>query len=455
MFKTKSNLFKLVTVLAILPLLGLGCKSTGTVAPESLKPANLTAWRVFDEPDDFTATIAAFRAQYPHINITVKKIRLEEYETTLLRALAEGTGPDIISLHNTWLRSYKDILAPTPDSITLPLTIVDGNKQTITLNTQTSLSLRDLRNNYVDAVVADAIMDGKVYGLPLNLDTLALYYNRTLLKRANLASAPATWSEFKEAVKALTAQDRNGNIVQAGAPLGTGRNINRGPDILAALMLQNGTEMLSADGTQAAFHLTPVALKERQIIPGRDALVFYTDFASPAKEVYTWNEKMPESLDAFTSGKSAFFFGYAYHLPQIKSLAPGLDLGITKLPQISNTAPARNLANYWLETVPKQSTHQNEAWAFIQFAAQAENVRPFLKRVQKPTALRALIAEQRQDDNLVTFADQVLTAESWYRGRDPKAAEEAMRTLIDQVVKGETTPEAALNLAAEKINATL
>ncbi len=446
MFKTKSNLFKLAALLAVLPLLGLGCKGAGTVAPESLKPANLTYWRVFDEPDDFTQTIAAFRAQYPQINITVKKVRLEEYETALLRALAEGTGPDIISLHNTWLREYQDILSPMPDSITLPLTVADGNKQVTTLNTQASLSLRDLRNNYVDAVVDDAVMDGKIYGLPLNLDTLALYYNRTLLKRANIANAPATWAEFKEAVKALTTQDRSGNIVQAGAALGTSRNINRAPDILAALMLQNGTAMTNADGTQAAFHLSQ---------PGRDALVFYTDFASPAKEVYTWNETMPESLDAFTSLKSAFFFGYAYHLPQIKSLTPGLDLGIARLPQISPTAPAINFANYWLEAVPKQSAHPNEAWAFIQFATQAANVRPFLGRTQKPAALRALIAEQRQDDTLVTFADQVLTAESWYRGRDPKAAEEAMRVLIDQVVKGESAAEAALNVAAEKINATL
>ena len=148
------------------------------------------------------------------------------------------------------------------------------------------------------------------------------------------------------------------------------------------------------------------------------------------------------------------FFGYAYHRPLIRSLAPGLDLGIAKLPQISASSKPVNFANYWLETVAKQSPHPNEAWAFVQFAATADNVKSFLKRTQKPTALRALIAEQRQDDILITWADQTLTAQSWYRGQNPSAAEEAVRTMIDQVVKGEYTSEQVIKLGVEKVNET-
>lgn len=440
-------------LLIALPLLGLGCKGSGEIKAEALTPVTLNYWRVFDEPDDFNEIINSFRAQYPHITINVKKIRVEDYEESLLRALAEGNGPDIISLHNTWMRQYKDILTPLPASITLPVTTVSGRNTVISLRTAPSLTLRELRNNFVDVVVDDATVDGQIYGLPLALDTLVLYYNRTLLNQANIPAPPATWTEFKDAVKTLTLQDRNGNIVQAGVPLGTSRNINRAPDLLAVLMMQNGTEMISS-GSQAAFNLVPSALKDKAVAPGRDALTFYTDFASPAKEVYTWNEKQPESLNAFTSQKSAFLFGYAYHLPFIRSLAPGIDLGIAKLPQISLGSKPVNFANYWIESVAKQSTHKTEAWAFIQFAASAANVRSFLKNAQKPTALRALIAEQRQDDILITFADEVLTAQSWYRGRKPAQAEEAFRAMIDQVARGEKTPEEAINLAAQKVNET-
>ncbi|MDP1709462.1 MAG: hypothetical protein Q8L21_01060, partial [Candidatus Komeilibacteria bacterium] len=88
MFKTKSQITKLIALIAIIPLLGLGCKGASQVTPESLTPVTLEYWRVFDEPDDFSEIITAFRAQYPHININIKNIRIEEYEQSLLRAIA-------------------------------------------------------------------------------------------------------------------------------------------------------------------------------------------------------------------------------------------------------------------------------------------------------------------------------------------------------------------------------
>jgi hypothetical protein len=54
------------------------------------------------------------------------------------------------------------------------------------------------------------------------------------------------------------------------------------------------------------------------------------------------------------------------------------------------------------------------------------------------------------------FAAQVLTAKSWYRGTDPRAADAAFVTLIDSSLAG--GPEFfddALRFAAEKIAQTV
>ena len=163
---------------------------------------------------------------------------------------------------------------------------------------------------------------------------------------------------------------------------------------------------------------------------------------------------MPESLDAFANQQAAFFFGYSYHLPIIRSLAPGIDLGIAKLPQIAAAGKQVNFANYWLEGVTKQSAHPSEAWGFIQFAASERGAGVFLQKSGKPTALRALISSQRNNETLAPFADQLLTAQNWYHGGNPAAMEEALRTAIERVVSGALEPDAAINQAAQSVSLT-
>jgi len=454
MFKTKNKIIQLLALAIVLPFLGLGCKGAGTIAEESLAPVTLNYWRVFDEPSDFTDIITAFKQLHPNININVRKLRFEEYEDAIIRALAEGNGPDIISVQTTQLKQYQNLLSPIPPSITLPVAFYDGKKMSISLQTKKLPDIRDIRNNFVDTVASDITINGQIYALPLGIDTLVLYYNRAMLNQANIPFAPATWAEFKEQIKELTIQDKEGNIIQSGVPLGGAYNINRAPDILALLMMQNGTPMADANNSRATFNLVPENLTNPDIAPGADALRFYTDFASPAKEVYTWNESMSESLNAFTGQKSAFFIGYSYHLPLIRSLAPGMDLEIAPLPQISSASQQVNFANYWVEGVTRQSKNQNEAWAFVDFAASAPNVSSFLVSAQKPTALRSLIANQKQDPAMSVFANQVLTAKTWYHGRNSSAMEEAMRAAIQQVVDGEREPQEAIDEAVGIINLT-
>ena len=279
-----------------------------------------------------------------------------------------------------------------------------------------------------------------------------MFYNRDLLNKAGIAEPPKTWGEFQQAAKRLTKLDAQGNVIQAGAAMGTGANVERAADLVALLMMQNGTQMTDESGA-ATFNLIPAALRGRPTPPGEEAIVFYTDFANPTKEVYTWNAGMPNSMEAFVTGRSAFFFGYSYHIPTLRARAPKLDLAIAKIPQIEGN-PETNYANYWVETVSKKSAHLNEAWDFIQFATSREQVPNYLNVAKRPTALRALIGSQLEDLDLGIFASQVLTAKSWYRGKDPATAEKAIADMIDAVVRGDTTVREAINMAIGKVNQT-
>jgi len=159
----------------------------------------------------------------------------------------------------------------------------------------------------------------------------------------------------------------------------------------------------------------------------------------------------------FTSGNLAIFFGYSYHRASIEALAPKLNFSVAKLPQIEGTPPTNiNFANYWVEVVSKKSQHANEAWDFIQFITQEEQAKSYLGKTNRPTALRSLVSSQREDDKVGVFADQVLTAKSWYKGRDANAAEMAIKEMIDAAITATSDKlSGIINNAAAKVQQTI
>lgn len=436
-------MFKKITILFLLMVFiissGFGCKVTEKKTKEAMKPITINYWRVFDGPDDFEEIIEKYKALHPFITINYKKLRYSEYEAELLNALAEDRGPDVFSIHNTWMRKYQTKLAPMPETITMVYPVTTGSiKKEVIPETRTtkSLSLKELRDKFVDVVSQDVILDdGQVYGLPLSVDTLAMYYNKDLFNNAGISQVPSYWNkEFLQDIKKLTKQDSKRGLIQSGAALGGSKNINRYSDILAVLMMQSGATMMTKTG-QVTFQSAPDSTTT-SYSPGADALRFYTDFADPAKESYSWNADLPNSLDLFISGNLAIMFSYSYDLETIKAQAPKLNFSIAKLPQIEGVPPTNiNFANYWVEVVSKKSPAINEAWDFVQFITKEEQVKSYLEKTKRPTALRSLVASQKEDNEIGVFADQVLTAKSWYYGKNVQAAEEAIAEMIDLVPK--------------------
>jgi len=451
-------------LLATLVLSGQGCFAPGVTAPPAAsKPVTLTYWRVLDNGDAFDEIIRDYRALHPNVTINYRKLRLEEYERELVNALAEDRGPDIISLHNTWMRSYQSKLLPAPASVKLAFREVQGiqKNQVWVEKTLPVISPSQVKNQFVDQVGRDVVIKGpaadpkqgivdQLWGLPLSIDTMALYYNKDVLNASGIPTPAQDWAEFQDHVKRMTKYDQ-GKLVKPAAGIGTSRNVERSFDILSLLMMQNGAAMTDANGLPT-FNRMPPNL-DREITPAVEALIFYTDYANPSKEVFTWDDAQPNSYDAFISGKTGYFFGYAYHLPRIRAQAPKLNFGFTGIPQIDPAAKV-NYANYWVESVSKKTANPDLAWDFVQFAAGADRAKTYLAKTVKPTALRSLVNEQLNDPDLGVFASQVLTARSWYLGINVAATEAAFNEMIDSTLQG-AQPERAVNLAAQTVAQTV
>ncbi len=435
-----------------------------------MKPITIDYWRVYDGPDVFAPIIEKYNAIHPYIKINYRKLLYSEYEQALLEGFATDRGPDVFSIHNTWIGKYKtkELISPLPPQITMAYPVLKGKiKKEIVpeLRTVRSLNTRDIENKFVDVVYDDIIYreeDRKtkqvtynIYGLPLSVDTLAMYYNKDLFNNAGISLPSEFWNrKFQQDVKKLTKQDARGNIIQSGAALGGSDNIERFSDILSVLMMQNGTVMIDSAG-RVAYNAIPDVFKDKSYNPGLEAVRFYTDFANPGKEVFSWNGDLDNSIDLFADGKLAMLFAYSYHLPMIKAKNPKLNFNIAKLPQIEGNESPVNFANYWVEAVSSKSKNKDAAWNFVQFITEAEQAKMYFEKTKKPTALRTLVTEQVDDLDTGVFASQVLTAKSWYRGNNVTAAENYIKEVIDDVNAGRGEIIDILTMSARKVQQTL
>lgn len=421
--------------LSFLTFSGFGCKNDKQVEKikASLPKVTLNYWRIMDDGSDFSAIIEEYNKNHPYVTINYRKLSLNEYKQELINAWSEDRGPDIFSIPATWMGEYisKGRLSTMPASTTMTYEVVtNAGKGTVDYVTKTnkSLTLNDLKTKYVSVVYNDVVKGGAIYGLPLSVDTLALYYNRDLLDNARISDPAVTWSQFKEDVKKMTLIDKKGNIIQSGAALGLVNNVNRSFDIASLLMMQNGSSMSCGESFCVG------GTSKDGYNPGMEAISFYSDFANPSSDVYSWNSLMENSIDAFASGKLAYMFGYSYNNEQIKAKNPSLNYYITSVPQIDGSSLDVNYANYFIEVVAKKSAHQNEAWDFVKYIAAAENVVKYLNATQKPAAIRSILSQQQDDPNVGIFAKQAYTAKDWYHGKDYATAEAALNNLVSGVL---------------------
>ncbi len=450
---SKKTIF-LFALLFSLPLLGLGCKGGDQKAKQAgEKPITIKFWGVWDEKDYWEDIFADYRKAHPNVAFEYRKFRIEEYQDALLEAWAEDRGPDIFMLHNTWTKQYLSKMSPLPEKITIPVQKVKGSiKKEVYWEFQQKITPTptQIENGFAPVVAKDAIIDGKIYGLPIAIDTLALYYNEDILNAAGIISPPKTWTEFKEAVKKITKLTPDNQILQSAVAMGRADNVDRAVDILALLMMQNGAQMTDANGLPA-FHRIPPG-GDPTYNPGVEAVIFYTDFANPIKEVYTWNEKFSSSLEAFARGQTAMMFGYSYHLPLVKALAPKISFKITEFPQIDPLARKFNFANYWLQGVSAKSENIETAWDFILFATtNEEEASKYLSKTTKAPALRSLIEKEAEKPDASPFVKQAITATSWYRGYNSAIAEKLLRDMITAINNGETKIEKLVNQTAQRI----
>lgn len=413
---------KLLLSILVLTTLSLGCG--GGSSNTTKKQVVLRYWRPFADSQEMEVLISQYTAKNPNVRIEYAKKNIETYEDDLLNALASGTGPDIFAINNTWTPKYYDKIVPAPAEY---------------------VTYKDYKDAFVDVVVNDFAWDGKIYGVALSVDSLALFYNKSLLGTAGIATPPKTWRELEADVQRIAREDQSGYFTRSGVAMGLSQNVNRAVDILYLLMLQRGVVAWSPDGLTPRF-ADSVNVDGTYVSAGEEALDFYTSFANPNSLNYNWNALSDYSIDAFANGRAAFLYSYPYTAQLLRQKSPNLNFDVAPAPQANLEGPAVNLANYFGEVVNKQSENQDWAWDFLLFISSKEALDKYYSSFKYPSSRKDLIEYQISDPEIGVFAHANLTARSFYKP-DQRRFDAIMSQMIDNVVLGGLSPDEALDQA--------
>lgn len=364
-----------IGVIAIIILLILGF----TVLPKLFKksaPITLNYWGLWEPVSVVQSVIAQYEADHPNVKINYSMQSSKNYRSRFLAAGTQANSPDIIRIHNTWLPMLRKDLSPAPDTV---------------------LKATDL-TDYYPVVKKDFVIGNKVYGLPLEIDGLALIYNVDIFTEAGL-SPPSDWNSLRKIAFDLTKTNPETHVIErAGVALGTTGNVEHWSDILGLLILQNS-------GNPG--HPSETAVQ--------DALTFYTIISTQDR---SWDATQPNSVYSFATGTVAMILAPAWQVAEIKAINPELAIGIAPAPVL----PSANLAwaTYWGEAVPLTSKHPAAAWEFIKYLASspalqqmyagASQIRPF----GEPYPLISLSSTLQSDPLAGAYVSQGPNYTSWY-----------------------------------------
>ncbi len=226
MKKCKQILALFMTGIMILGMPGCGNGKDASKESENSGSKDLTVaiWDTYQEPglkeimNDFTNETG--------INVKIQVTPWDQYWTMMEAGATGGTLPDVFWMHSNQVAKYAkyDLLMDLSEYVEKSETV-------------------DLSKFPEQLVSLYQNQDGKQVAIPKDVDTVALWYNKTAFDNAGLAYPDDTWTwdTFRDAAKALTKED--------GSQYGTVFSPKSNHETYYNLIYDWGGNIINEDGT--------------------------------------------------------------------------------------------------------------------------------------------------------------------------------------------------------------
>lgn len=359
-----------------------------------------------------------FTKENPNIEIEYQEAPAgDDFETKLNTGFASGTAPDIIN----FTMASMGTRVPLGQYAVLD-EYMEG---------------WDGKEDFMETALALGNINGKQYGIPLIADPRILIYNKEMFEEAGLDpdSPPTTWEELKEAHEALIKKDGD-TVVQTGLGIPTsGTNTQHWFSIF---MEQNGVKNLVDDDNDTILCNTPEAIEAAEFMKELvdDGVIF-------------WNADNSDE-NPFATGKAAMTF--ASDIDFANWNTGDLEGKIAMADPISGTRQA-TFSGMNFMYMSGETEHKEEVWKFIEYVSTPENMWTRYEDLGN-AVMRESLKDRYVAEDPETH-EAIYTSISCGTGSPKVAYANSVYNIIgqamEQIMYDVSSPEDALNSAAEKI----
>ncbi|MBB2910159.1 arabinogalactan oligomer/maltooligosaccharide transport system substrate-binding protein [Streptosporangium becharense] len=418
--------FSAVTIVAALALAVSACGGGdgGTAAaPSQAAPADpskisgeITWWdtvRPDSEGPTFQALIKDFEAKYPNIKVKYVNVPSDQAQNQFQTAAQAGTGaPDVIRSEVAWTSQFASLGYLQP---------LDGSRAV------------ENESDFLPGPLSSTKYNGKAYAVPQVTDTLALLYNKRLLKEAGHEKAPTTVEELKQV--ALDVKKKTGV---------NGLALNVDSYFLLPFMYGEGGDLLDVQNKKITVN-SPANVKAMATVAD-----LVTSGAAPKPAI---QDSYANAMTALKDGKAAMIYNGPWALAEVyqgKEFKDKENLGIAPVPAGSVKAGAPT--GGWNLAIYAGSKNIPAATEFVRFMSTPESQAKVAKEISLlPTRASAYDNPDVQGNKDVAVFKPIMdtaTARPWI----PEGGQ-LFQPLLEgyqALVGGKTTPEEMLKTVDEK-----
>jgi len=340
--RSRLSFWLLILGLLLIPLWAGGQQS---------KRIKLTVWGIqsSEESKGLDAAVAEFEGRNPDIDVQMFAMGAGGMNPQkLMTSIAGDVPPDVVNQDRFTIGDWavRDAFLPLDEFLKRDRAEIRAS-------------------DFYPACWNETLYQGKVYAIPWSTDDRALYWNKTLFRRAGLDpnKPPRTWDELLDLAKELTSYDAQGNFRTIGfIP-------NFGNSWLYLYSWQNGGEFMSRDGRTCTLNNPRSAQALQWMVSVYDAL-------QGAEKIGAFSLTFqPNEMDPFLTDKVAMKIDGNWFLNNIARYGPHLDFGVAPAPvprdRFLGKSPFTGQPKFitwsggFSYVIPRGARHVEEAWRFI------------------------------------------------------------------------------------------